>query len=135
MIEKERKKIFVVDDDEINNFVTSKLLTQYNEDYQIVTYSDPVEAYAVLDKTKAGEEGLPDIILLDINMPNMDGFEFLAKMKALGISDKIQVIMYTSSMQKDNKEKAKTFPNVVGYMEKPFSAQAYARMMELSYRY
>ncbi len=134
MIQKKYKKIVVVDDDEVNNFVTKKLLRQFDKDYEIVTYSNPVQALEVLKKAKLGEGDFPDMILLDINMPGMDGFEFLMKMKEYELSDKVQVIMYSSSSQKEDHKKAKSYSNVIGYLEKPFSAQAYGRILDLSFR-
>ena len=134
MEQKKYKKIFVVDDDEVNNFITRKLLSQFDKDYEITTYSNPVQAFEVLEKANSGVGYFPDMILLDINMPGIDGFEFLAKMKEYNLTDKIQVIMYSSSSQKEDKKKAESFPNVVGYLEKPFSAQAYGRILDLSYR-
>jgi CheY-like chemotaxis protein len=131
---KKYKRIFVVDDDEVNNFVTEKLLHQFDSDYEIIAYSNPLQAFEVLEKAKTGKANFPDMILLDINMPGMDGFEFLMKMKEYGLSDKIQVIMYSSSSHQDDQRKAKTYSNVIGYLEKPFSAQAYGRILDLSFR-
>ncbi len=134
MTEKKYKKIFVVDDDEVNNFVTQKLLHQFDKGYEIVTYTNPNQAFEVIEKADSGQGYFPDMILLDINMPGMDGFEFLRKMKEYNLSDKIKVIMYSSSRQLEDQTKAKSFSNVIGYLEKPFSAQAYGRILDLGFR-
>lgn len=131
MTNKRSKKIFVVDDDEIHNFVTQKLALQFDSEYQVKAFVNPLKALEALKET----EELPGILLLDINMPEMDGFEFLAKMKEENLSDKVQVIMYSSSTYKDDKKKAKQFPNVIGYLEKPFSPEKYGAILEMGMRY
>jgi len=134
MIQKKYKRIFVVDDDEVNNFVTEKLLHQFDKEYEILTYTNPLQAFEVLENANSGEGNFPDMILLDINMPGIDGFEFLMKMREYNLADKIQVIMYSSSNQPEDQKRAKSYPNVIGYLEKPFSAQAYGRILDLSFR-
>ncbi len=120
------RKVFVVDDDEVQNFVTQRLIKQFDKEYEVSTYANPLKAIEALKQS----EDLPDIILLDINMPEMDGFEFLKKMEDEKLSDKIGVIMYSSSTYKDDKKKAKTYSNVIGYMEKPFSPEKYEEILE-----
>lgn len=127
---KNYKTIFVIDDDEVANFVTEKLLKYFDPGYSISTYSNPVEAFHLLQQLNEQKTAIPDLILLDINMPHMDGFQFLQKMKEYGLSEKVEVIMYSSSSSFEDKKRSKTFSNVIGYLEKPFSAQAYGRMLD-----
>ena len=126
------KKILIVDDDETSNFVAQKLLCNYNMEYEIYSYTNSLEAlkYMLL----MDDVELPDMIFLDINMPHLNGFEFLEKMKEYGLNEKVQVIMYTSSNSLADQKSAQRYNNVIGYMEKPFSAQAYGRMLDMSPR-
>jgi CheY-like chemotaxis protein len=127
------KKAFIIDDDEAINFVTKKLLANFDKDCEVTTFSKPMEALEKLKKIVAASEPLPDVLLLDINMPMMNGFEFLQKMREEGLNKKVQVIMYTSSVNPDDKKQSAGYENVIGYMEKPFSAQAYGKILEMTY--
>lgn len=128
------KKAFIIDDDDILNYVTKELISKFDKNCDVTTFTNPQKALDTLVQIfKTEKEKLPDVLLLDINMPLLSGFDFLEKMKEEGLSHAIQVIMYTSSVNpKDKKESAK-FDNVVGYMEKPFTAQAYGKILEMAY--
>jgi CheY-like chemotaxis protein len=127
------KKAFIIDDDETINFVTQKLLANFDKDCETTTFSKPMEALEKLKNMLNNSEPLPDVLLLDINMPTMNGFEFLQKMREEGLNKKIQVIMYTSSVNPEDKKQSADYENVIGYMEKPFTAQAYGKILEMTY--
>jgi len=128
------KKAFVVDDDDILNYVTKELIGKFDAECEVTTFTNPQKAFeSLLLLYTTQKENLPDVVLLDINMPLINGFDFLEKMKAEGLSHSVQVIMYTSSGNPDDKKKSAKFENVVGYMEKPFTAQAYGKILEMAY--
>jgi CheY-like chemotaxis protein len=117
------KKAFIVDDDDVLNYVTQKLIAKFDPSCEIKAFENPHHAFESLLALRSSGEQLPDVLLLDINMPEINGFDFLRKMKAEGLSEQVQVIMYTSSENPQDKEKSAQFDNVVGYMSKPFSAK------------
>jgi CheY-like chemotaxis protein len=82
-----RKKILVVDDTEFNRDLVVQLL---EEDYDIVVAENGEEALAVTDKER------PDLILMDLGMPIMDGWEATRRLKANDDLKKIPVIAVTS---------------------------------------
>ena len=127
------KKIIIVDDDGIVNYVTEKLLHHYNNTYEINTYTNPLNALENLQLKDKYHEDLPDLIFLDINMPQISGYEFLNRMTESKLAHKIQVIMFTSSGSPNDIKLSKSYRNVIGYMEKPFSSDAYERVLEMSY--
>ncbi len=127
---KDVKQIMILDDDGTINFVTEKLLLHYNKNYQVTSFTDPDIALASLKDKYNHAELLPDIIFLDINMPKLSGFDFLDRVAQYGFGNKMQVIMYTSSNSILDKKKSELYKNVIGYMEKPFSAHAYNKMLD-----
>jgi CheY-like chemotaxis protein len=125
------KNVFVVDDDQVTTFVTERLLKQFDKDCKITSFNDPQEALEVLYKIKNNNSSpLPEVVLLDINMPGLNGFEFLEKMRSEGLDKDVQVVMYTSSDRVEDKSKSNAYDNVIGYMEKPFSAQVFGKILD-----
>lgn len=114
--------IMIIDDDEISNYVTRKTLECYNIVNKISVFDDPTKALDFL-KTHNNQ---PDIILLDIKMPNMDGFQFIEEFNKLKSNSDI-VILSSSAYSKD-KDKAKE--EGVSYMSKPLKVNTFQKIIE-----
>lgn len=69
-------------------------------------------------------------ILLDINMPGMNGWEFLDAVKSLPVSERIFVVMITSSIDTADRKKAATYAMMFDYLEKPVSLEGITRIKE-----
>jgi len=113
--------ILLVDDDDVTNFLSREMLRIYMPSPKIDTTLNGQEAIDYLLSRADDPEQLPDIILLDINMPVMDGWEFLAefeKLKRPGF-EKIHIIMFTSSVYYEDIGKAKTYSIVTDIFSKP----------------
>jgi CheY-like chemotaxis protein len=110
--------ILLVDDDNDCNFFHKRLLQEMNCTEKIQVATNGAEALEFL-KTCSGDY-VPDIILLDINMPKVNGWEFLEAYEKLPIQfkAKIVLIMLTTSLNPDDRVKASTFPSVKGFKEK-----------------
>ena len=107
-------KIFLVDDEYINNVISTKILNKIDSSLEIVKYTNPILAFEEIQKEN------PDLILLDLNMPMLSGWQFLDKMRNESLS--YRVIVLTSSICKPDNVKAHTYNNVIGYVEKPLSS-------------
>lgn len=103
--------IFLIDDEYISNFINRKLIEHIDSSVYVTEFSNPEVAYGKLPASK------PDLIFLNINMPVMNGWDFLGKMANDGI--KINVIILTSSVNNIDRKMAKKYKNVIGYIEKP----------------
>ena len=100
--------ILLVDDDEITNFLHKELLSKVHIAEDIVIATNGEEALSLMKKGGA-ENHIPDLILLDINMPVMNGFEFLEQFKKLPQEKikKTKIIALTTSNNERDKEKLK----------------------------
>ena len=120
-------EVLLIDDDPICNFITEKFLRDklgYRK--EMLSFENPEDAHDYLLKVK--EEGkwelLPKVLFLDINMPQLTGFEFMEKMCNMGLSDyNIVVYILTSSVDVRDEEKAKNFHCVEGFISKPLSIE------------
>lgn len=104
--------IFLVDDDPIQNMLTSKLISSVDEGLSYQVYQNGEEAMQAIQSNQ-----MPDIILLDINMPIMDGWEFLEAYSSQ--KHQAKVFMLTSSSMNEDRSKADQFDCVKGYYTKP----------------
>lgn len=113
--------IFLVDDQKIANFIAMKLLSNIGLN-NIIAFNDPIIAF------KSLTENYPGIILLDLNMPELNGWQFLQKMQDQNIDTK--VIILTSSTSILDKKRAKQFKNVTDYYIKPLNKQKVIKFKE-----
>ncbi|WP_282179532.1 response regulator [Maribacter stanieri] len=108
-------KILIIEDDEITNFITKTNLEKFG--------------YKNIAVALNGQEGLdylknntcPDLILLDINMPILDGWDFLEATTRLNLGLEIPVVVITSSIRFEDRSNAELYSNVIDYMEKPIN--------------
>lgn len=119
-------KVLIIDDDEINNFVCSKVIQKHEFANEVKTFVSGQEG---LDYLRAiinnEEETLPDVILLDINMPIMNGWAFLEKYQQMMVNfNKNPVLlMLSSSVYEEDIDKARQHPEVKDYITKPLNKE------------
>jgi len=122
-----KKLIMLVDDDRTSNFLNKKILKNLYPQYEIIDFLGAEEALLYLDTTKG--QKIIDVILLDINMPELDGWDFLSEIKAKGYTNFKTIIMLSSSIDESDMEKAKTYSEVSGFITKPLNTEMFARFM------
>jgi len=120
--------LMIVDDDDVDQMMCKRILGRSGLVDTVLGYLYAEEA---LDHLKGNQIPSPDILLLDINMPRMTGFEFLEEMSQL--PDDVQkpmVVMLTSSGNPSDKLRASEFESVKGYLTKPLSEESLRRIIQ-----
>lgn len=111
----------LIDDDEVYLFITSKILEAISPNVKIQTFQDGELALNYFKGIEGNPSDFPDIILLDLNMPFLDGWGFLKELKTLypGIEKRIKIYVVTSSDRDDDLSLASEFNELSGYYVKP----------------
>jgi len=109
--------IMVVEDSEADQFLCKIAIEKYNPDVTILQAYDGQQAAEILASSAVD----PDLILLDINMPRMDGYEFLEKNHEFLSEKNIHVVMLTSSNNKKDESRVSEFSCIRRYIQKPVS--------------
>ena len=114
--------VLLVDDDRIFNLLSSKSLQRMGDVKEIHTALNGKEAIDLINEYFQGSSTLPDIILLDLNMPIMDGFEFIHAFRKLNVSgkDNVKIIIVTSSQDPQDMERVKSL-GITQYLTKPIN--------------
>lgn len=121
--------ILLIDDNSADNYFHQIVIRQMNITERIAVVTDGVEAMEFLENDP---DGPPDLIFLDINMPRMNGWEFLEKYKHLDPKKKSKtvIVMLTTSAHPKDLEKAKELEEVKGYNVKPLSEEMLQEILE-----
>ncbi len=115
------KRICIIDDDKIYQTIVLKHLERMAENCEFLSMEDGEDAITQIRHMIKENKPLPDLILLDINMPIMDGWDFLNEFRTIKntLGKKINIIIVTSSVDDRDMTKAQEYSEVSGYIVKP----------------
>jgi len=128
-----KKAIWVVDDDVIFQVIIQKIIERSEMFSAVSIFPNGKEAFLALKAASKQNEILPDIILLDINMPIMDGWEFMEVMSSMEDQNikKINICISSSSIAEEDKNRAKIYPSILSYLSKPITVKNLLEVMDL----
>ncbi len=118
-------KIFIIDDDRLTILVSERILLNYDASLNISSFLNGREALSYFTMNILPENS---IILLDINMPEYSGWDFLDEYSLLPLHTKI--FMFTSSIDVKDLEKSKTYTKVKGFISKPLTDEKIRQLLE-----
>lgn len=120
----------IIDDDPILIFGTKRIMQLANFCEEILVFHNGKEAYDKLKAIIQAGKKLPDIILLDLNMPIWDGWQFLDEFTQMSIPQNVTIYIVTSSIDPEDLKKAKTYEIVSNYLVKPIRIDDLKKIME-----
>jgi CheY-like chemotaxis protein len=121
------KTVLIIDDDEPTTFIHKKIIQNSGlvEDVHIVYSGQEALNFLSRKNDQVNDHPIPELIFLDINMPAMDGWEFITQYKKLKNiqTAEIVIVMLTTSLNPDDEMKAKEIKEVCGFKNKPLTKQ------------
>jgi CheY-like chemotaxis protein len=116
------KKIMLIDDNKLDNYYNQKVLNRFDPELKLVVHDSAQEA---LDDLLANNKEFPDYIFLDINMPGVNGWDFINIYieKMIPNGKVTNLVLLTTSENPEDMEKAKSLKVVNSYISKPLNQE------------
>lgn len=114
----------LIDDDKVINFYNEKIVNRHDDFGQVTSVNSGQNALDYLKDSMDGLIAKPDLIFLDINMPAMNGWEFIEEFNKLDLefTSSIKVVLLTTSNNPDDFERSKTIETISDFINKPLSS-------------
>jgi PAS domain S-box-containing protein len=117
--------VWIVDDDQVIGYITKKMLLNADPSLKITEF---LSSKMALEKLRLDHKA-PDILLLDINMPGFDGFDFLDALNEMNCF--VNVYMYSSSIDPYDVKRASSYPMVRDFLSKPVDGETVRRLLDI----
>jgi CheY-like chemotaxis protein len=117
----------IIDDSELDCFIAKKIIQQNDKSIKVMTYTDAISALRQINDNTDMHSDLLTIILLDLRLPIMSGFEFVEEFERLPLAIRCKYVIYvlSSSMNKSDKSRVDSNENIAKMMDKPLTKGAF----------
>ena len=118
-------KVMLIDDNDLDNYVNKKIMEKAEFAETFMVHNKAEQALKFLRENAKNALELPEIIFLDINMPQMNGWDFLKEFSSLpaDVTGLCPVVMLTSSIDPIDYQRSKAYPSVFDYIKKPLNRE------------
>jgi CheY-like chemotaxis protein len=118
-------KVFIIDDDPIHQRIAQLMISKHLLFKEFKSFLQAGDALKFLEENKESFDELPDVILLDLNMPVIDGWKFLDLYEKLhnSLVKKIRIFIVSSSVDEKDISRSQSYATVEGFISKPLSAE------------
>ncbi len=124
------KSVMIIDDNEIDNFVTRRVMEMagFTEEIKVITSGK--EALQYFEDNKLNLDAIPNVVLLDLNMPVVDGFVFLFEFDEFpqAVKEKCNIVVLSSILEKKVIDKILTNEYVSDFIPKPLTDNSLKRL-------
>lgn len=128
------KKILVIDDNPTDRYIAKRMAEKYHFADEIILKESALEALDYIRALESTPDLLPQLIFLDINMPGMNGYEFLEEYAKLSetIKSNCIILMITTSIHPDDFKRAENDPSIFRFLNKPLDQEKF-RLIEYEF--
>lgn len=127
-----KPQVLLIDDDQVYLFAATKTIEATGLAGNVEVCTNGLDALEYLKKIIGTSAKLPDVIFIDINMPVMDGWEFLEEYKTLSndIGSPIKIYILSSSVDKNDIMRSKEYNSVIDYVVKPVYKEKFSEILQ-----
>lgn len=127
-----KPQVLLIDDDQVYLFAATKTIEATGLAGSVEVCTNGLDAIEYLQKVIGSSGKLPDVIFIDINMPVMDGWEFLEEYKTLAkqINSPIKIYILSSSVDKNDIMRSKEYNSVIDYVVKPVYKEKFSEILQ-----
>jgi CheY-like chemotaxis protein len=124
-MEKKINSIFIIDDDPMTNLLHQVIIQKTGLTDDISSAESVEEAIGLLNSKMFTQSSIPELILIDLNMPGLNGWDFIVEYSNMVQHSKRKsvIVILTASTHPDDAKKASTIPEIAGFRNKPLTVE------------